>query len=90
MATVKFRALGKNDPVNLNVRFYHNKLDLYTKSNIFVFFSDWSNKTGKIKQNVDDEIKFVGQNISGNWLFINGFSANNSTVQQRPIYGGIN
>ena len=37
MATVKFRALGKNDPVNLNVRFYHNKLDLSTKSNIFVF-----------------------------------------------------
>jgi len=58
MATVKFRALGKHDPVNLNVRFYHNKLDLSTKSNIFVFFSDWSNKTGKIKQNVDDEIKF--------------------------------
>ena len=58
MATVKFRALGKNDPVNLNVRFYHNKLDLSTKSNIFVFSSDWSNKTGKVKQNVDDEIKF--------------------------------
>jgi integrase len=58
MATVKFRALGKNDPVNLNVRFYHNKLDLSTKSNIFVFSSDWSNKTGKVKQSVADEIKF--------------------------------
>lgn len=58
MATIKFRALGKNDPVNLNIRFYHNKIDLSTKSNIFVFFNDWSNKTGKVKQNVDDVIKF--------------------------------
>lgn len=44
MATVKFRALGKKDPVNLNVRFYHNKMDFSSKSNIFVLFSDWSNE----------------------------------------------
>lgn len=57
MATVKFRALGKNNPVNLNVRFYHNKLDFSTKSNIFISTKDWSNKTGKVKQNVNDKEK---------------------------------
>jgi integrase len=57
MATVKFRALGKKDPVNLNVRFYHNKLDFSTKSNIFISFLDWSNKTGKVKQNANNAIK---------------------------------
>lgn len=57
MATIKFRALGKNNPVNLNIRFFHNKIDLSTKSNIFVSYNDWSNKTGRIKQNADDNIK---------------------------------
>jgi integrase len=57
MANIKFRAIGKNNPVNLNVRFYHNKIDCSTKSNIFVLQEHWSNKTFKIKQNVDDKIK---------------------------------
>jgi integrase len=57
MANVKFRAMGKLNPVNLNVRFYHNKIDCSTKSNIFINSSDWSNKTFKVKQNVNDSLK---------------------------------
>jgi integrase len=57
MANVKFRAMGKLNPVNLNVRFYHNKIDCSAKSNIFINSSDWSNKTFKVKQNANDSIK---------------------------------
>lgn len=57
MASVKFRAMGKNDPVNLNVRFYHNKIDCSAKTNIFILSKDWSNKTFKVKQNVEENLK---------------------------------
>lgn len=49
--------MGKNDPVNLNVRFYHNKIDCSAKTNIFILSKDWSNKTFKVKQNVDENLK---------------------------------
>lgn len=57
MAGIKFKAIGTSSYVNLNVRFYHNKIDVSTKSNIFIKFSDWSNKTGKPKQNVCIDVK---------------------------------
>lgn len=57
MANVKFRAMGKNDPVNLNVRFYHNKIDCSAKTNIFISPNDWSNKTFKVKQNANEALK---------------------------------
>jgi len=62
MASVKFRAMGKNDPVNLNVRFYHNKIDCSAKTNIFILSKDWSNKTFKVKQNVDENLKIEIEN----------------------------
>jgi hypothetical protein len=57
MATIQFSSLGKKDPVNLNMRFFHNKISCYAKSNIFVDNKDWSNKTRKIKQNAPDDVK---------------------------------
>lgn len=49
MATIQFKALGKKDPVNLNIRFFHNKISCYAKSNIFINSINWSNKTYKVK-----------------------------------------
>jgi integrase len=49
MATIQFKALGKKDPVNLNIRFFHNKINCYAKSNIFINSINWSNKTNKVK-----------------------------------------
>ncbi len=54
MATVQFKALGKKDPINLNLRFFHNKIDCYAKSNIFIDGKDWNYKTNKLKQNSDN------------------------------------
>lgn len=54
--------MGKNDPVNLNVRFYHNKIDCSAKTNIFILSKDWSNKTFKVKQNVDENLKIEIEN----------------------------
>ncbi|WP_322550275.1 tyrosine-type recombinase/integrase [Flavobacterium psychraquaticum] len=62
MANVKFRAMGKNDPVNLNVRFYHNKIDCSAKTNIFISPNDWSNKTFKVKQNANEALKIDLEN----------------------------
>ncbi|MEY4457237.1 MAG: hypothetical protein RLY15_1501 [Bacteroidota bacterium] len=57
MANIQFKALGKKTPVNLNVRFYHNKIDCSAKSNIFVDLNHWSLKTNKVKQNTPPDIK---------------------------------
>jgi len=66
MANIQFKALGKNDPVNLNVRFYHSKINCYAKSNIFVELKDWSNKTFKIKHTAPDDVKkYIGEKTEG-------------------------
>lgn len=57
MANIQFKALGKKSPVNLNVRFYHNKIDCSAKSNIFVDLNHWSLKTNKVKQNTPTDTK---------------------------------
>lgn len=57
MANIQFKSLGKKSPVNLNVRFYHNKIDCSAKSNIFVDLNHWSSKTNKVKQNTPAETK---------------------------------
>lgn len=57
MANIQFKSLGKKSPVNLNVRFYHNKIDCSAKSNIFVDLNYWSSKTNKVKQNTPIETK---------------------------------
>ena len=40
MANVEFKIYSNKYPVNLNVRFYHNKIDCSTKSNIFIDKND--------------------------------------------------
>lgn len=57
MATIQFKVLGKKAPANLNVRFFHNKINCYAKSNIFINPNDWNAKTNKIKNNVQDSIR---------------------------------
>ncbi len=71
MATIQFKSLGKKDPVNLNMRFFHNKINCYAKSRIFVDTKDWSNKTNKIKQTASDEIKkYVNETIESLSKFV--------------------
>lgn len=36
MANIEFKVFSEKSPINLNVRFYHNQIDLSTKSNIFI------------------------------------------------------
>src|SRR5690606_16710028 len=57
MATIQYKALGKKSPVNLNLRFFHNKINCYAKSNIFVNLSDWSIEKNTIKKNASQEVK---------------------------------
>lgn len=40
MANIEFKAYSEKNPINLNVRFYHNKIDCSAKSNIFVDSKD--------------------------------------------------
>lgn len=71
MATIQFKSLGKKDPVNLNMRFFHNKINCYAKSNVFVENKDWSNKTYKVKQTAPDEIKkYVNETIDSLSKFV--------------------
>lgn len=44
MANVEFGVYSKKVPVNLNIRFYHNKIDINAKTNIFVFDTDFKYK----------------------------------------------
>lgn len=57
MATIQFNLLGKKAPANLNVRFFHNKINCYAKSNIFINPNDWNPRTNKIRQNIDETIR---------------------------------
>jgi integrase len=70
MATIQFKALGKNDPVNLNVRFFHNKINCYAKSNIFINSINWSNKTSKVKGLSVEEKKVFEDRINAMSKFI--------------------
>lgn len=64
MATIQFNALGKKDPVNLNIRFFHNKISCYAKSNIFINSVNWSNKTGKVKGLLNDDKQIIENKIN--------------------------
>lgn len=71
MATIQFKALGKKDPINLNMRFFHNTINCYAKSNIFVDGKDWSHKTNKIKQSASNHVKkYVNDAIDGLSKFV--------------------
>ncbi|XJR90486.1 phage integrase SAM-like domain-containing protein [Elizabethkingia anophelis] len=41
MANIEFKVYSEKSPINLNVRFYHNQIDLSTKSNIFIEKGDF-------------------------------------------------
>jgi len=57
MATIQFKAIGKKYPVNLNLRFFHNNINCYAKSNIFINLNDWNTKTNKVKPSANIKIK---------------------------------
>lgn len=57
MATIQYKALGKKNPVNLNLRFFHNRINCYAKSNIFVDLSDWSIEKNSIKKHASQDVK---------------------------------
>lgn len=44
MANIEFGVYSKKVPANLNIRFYHNKIDINAKTNIFIFDSDFKFK----------------------------------------------
>ena len=73
MATIQFKALGKKDPVNLNIRFFHNKISCYAKSNIFINSVNWSNKTSKVKGlAIEEKLKIENRiNEISNFIFDN-------------------
>ena len=41
MANIEFKVYSQKSPVNLNVRFYHNKIDISAKTNIFIDSDDF-------------------------------------------------
>lgn len=60
MANIKFNIISKQNPANLNVRFYHGKqIDCNAKSNILIDPKLWSNKMQSLKPSVDKNLKSV-------------------------------
>ncbi len=58
MANVKFNVISKNNPSNLNIRFYHGReIDCNAKSNILIDPKLWSNKMQNLKPQVDEQTK---------------------------------
>ena len=58
MANIKFNIISKNNPSNLNIRFYHGKeIDCNAKSNILINPKFWSNKMQNLKPSVDKKFK---------------------------------
>lgn len=49
MANIELGVYSKKSPINLNIRFYHNKIDINAKTNIFIFDADYKYK--KISKN---------------------------------------
>jgi len=60
MANLKFNIISKQNPANLNVRFYHGKqIDCNAKSNILINQKLWSNKMQSLKPSVDKNLKNI-------------------------------
>ena len=60
MANIKFNIISKQNPANLNIRFYHGKqIDCNAKSNILIEPKLWSNKIQSLKPSVDKNLKSV-------------------------------
>lgn len=58
MASIKFNIISKNNPSNLNIRFYHGRnIDCNAPSNILIDPKLWSNKMQNLKPLVDKETK---------------------------------
>jgi len=58
MANVKFNIISKNNPSNLNIRFYHGReIDCNAKSNILIDPKLWSNKMQNLKPQVNEKTK---------------------------------
>lgn len=58
MGKIKFNIIGKKNPANINVRFYHGKeIDCNAMSHILIQPNIWSNKLQNLKPNVDRKTK---------------------------------
>ena len=58
MANIKINSISKNNPANLNIRFYHGRnIDCNSQSNILIDPKLWSNKLQGLKPSVDKKIK---------------------------------
>lgn len=58
MANIKFNIISKNNPSNLNIRFYHGKkIDCNAKSNLLIDPALWSNKMQNLKPSADKKLK---------------------------------
>ncbi|MCT4235859.1 phage integrase SAM-like domain-containing protein [Elizabethkingia anophelis] len=44
MANIEYAIFSQREPINVNIRFYHNKIDINAKTNIFVFEKDFRYK----------------------------------------------
>jgi integrase len=58
MANIKLNVISKNNPSNLNIRFYHGRnIDCNAQSNILIDPKLWSNKLQSLKPSADKSFK---------------------------------
>src|SRR5690606_34340213 len=63
MANVEFKIYSERTPINVNVRFYHNRIDVSSKSNIFIDRGDFRYKRIAVGKKSDSTIIIVNEEI---------------------------
>ena len=63
MANIEFKVYSAKEPINLNVRFYHNKIDVSGKTNIFVNKNDVRLKRIGVREKSKNSVNIVNQDL---------------------------
>ena len=63
MANIEFKVYSAKEPINLNVRFYHNKIDVSGKTNIFVNKNDVRLKRIGVREKSKNSVNIINQDL---------------------------
>ncbi|MDV2492678.1 integrase [Elizabethkingia anophelis] len=63
MANIEFKVYSEKEPINLNIRFYHNQIDLSTKSNIFIDKTDFRLKRTGVGKKSKTTVNIINEEI---------------------------
>ena len=63
MANIEFKVYSAKEPINLNVRFYHNKIDVSGKTNIFINKNDVRLKRFGVREKSKNSVNIINQDL---------------------------